>query len=1336
MTGLLGFGAGRSVKAAAGINHQISFQGKVVNSNGTNVANNTYTFVFSIYSVSSSGTAIWTETKSISVTDGVFQTNLGSVTSLPGSIDFNSDSLYLGVDFNSDGEMTPRVRLTAVPYAFNAEKVSGLTVTNTTGTLTVPNGKTIQFSDAFATSGAYPLTLTATGSTTATLPSGTITLVDLASTQTLTNKTIGTTGLAFSDATGSATAGLNFYTDTNLYRGAADELRTDDLLSFSSSKANTATDFKTYKSDGGTGFIFDTGSAYSSGSLLALRNNGSTKLSVSAAGDLNLHNQADLRLYDADSSNYVAFQAPTSVVSNLIWTLPSADASGCLSSDGAGTLSWGSCGGSSGAPADAQYVTLALNSSLSAERVLTGTTNQVILTDGGANGNITLSLPQDIHTSATPQFSKLGLGSAAPATTFLYVDASYPASSTLTYGLVARDSATASSTGDIVGGYLAYNKADGISATIQNAYGLKAGGTWGTSGTLTNGYAAYVYNLTGSGTVTNQYGLYVEDMTGGATTDYGIAIAGADTQALWVGSGADNTDAANGIAFGSSRDTNLYRSAANILKTDGNLYSGGSMQAYGGTVAAINSTSIDGDYIEMKALSEDKLILMAGDSGKYLPIYLNTSLTGAASTSGLGLGIPTSTTLTASTLYLASGYKVVWDDGAGTADVNLYRSSADLLKTDDTLQSRALIPSGTAVTLHNSSWSSNIYSIPNGSLIDWASDGSFYRGFGAATGKFTWQTTNDVPTTTELMALITSGTNVGQLQVPVSGGNAGLLLGGDAKLYRPSTNTLRTDNLTIFGAVNGAAASASAITLTGTLGIMDGSDTFRGIYLAYTNSAHTGASNVVTGIDIANITGQSTATETAIKVGTGWDSGLTTASPVSATYINAAGGGGNAISLSGTLGIFNGSDTFNGINIGYTNSNHTGTSNAFNAINIANITGDADAVESALKVGTGWDYGVQLALGGTAAIYLSDTGGTAASGILMGTDTNLYRGAANELRTDDLLSFGSTKTNTTTDFKTYKSDGGMAFIFDTSSAYSTGSLMSVRNNGTAKFMIGATGNVVISGTLTQSGVPADLSENIQVDDESIGAGEILAADSGAAETARRATAQDQRVLGIVSTEPGILISGGTHGKPLALSGRVPVKVKSDASIKIGDTVIVSDVAGVGTKGTDQIAPMVGVALSDQDAANLVTVQLQFGLYLPMFGNSLANSALSPQYQSTLDAFTMLDGNVLHVADLSVERLQVASLTVDGQIVADSLALSNRSAGRAVIVAGQTQVFVPTDLVESTDQILLTPVEPETDSPAAVNLYRGAVETHQGFWVKLVPSQTLGYDQPFDWLVIK
>jgi hypothetical protein len=57
-----------------------------------------------------------------------------------------------------------------------------------------------------------------------------------------------------------------------------------------------------------------------------------------------LQAQSDLRFADADSSNWVAFQAPATISSNITWTLPATDGTSgqFLSTNAAGTLSWAS----------------------------------------------------------------------------------------------------------------------------------------------------------------------------------------------------------------------------------------------------------------------------------------------------------------------------------------------------------------------------------------------------------------------------------------------------------------------------------------------------------------------------------------------------------------------------------------------------------------------------------------------------------------------------------------------------------------------------------------------------------------------------------------------------------------------------------------------------------------------------------------------------------------------------------------------------------------------------------------------------------------------------------
>jgi len=63
--------------------------------------------------------------------------------------------------------------------------------------------------------------------------------------------------------------------------------------------------------------------------------------------DVLLGPQGDIRFYDSDASNFVAFQSAGTVASDITWTLPSADAavSGyALVSNGSGTLSWAAAG--------------------------------------------------------------------------------------------------------------------------------------------------------------------------------------------------------------------------------------------------------------------------------------------------------------------------------------------------------------------------------------------------------------------------------------------------------------------------------------------------------------------------------------------------------------------------------------------------------------------------------------------------------------------------------------------------------------------------------------------------------------------------------------------------------------------------------------------------------------------------------------------------------------------------------------------------------------------------------------------------------------------------------
>lgn len=71
---------------------------------------------------------------------------------------------------------------------------------------------------------------------------------------------------------------------------------------------------------------------------------------------LQLGASTPLRFADSDSSNYVSFQAPATITSNVAWTLPATDGTTgqVLSTNGSGTLSWATSSGGTPGGSDTQ----------------------------------------------------------------------------------------------------------------------------------------------------------------------------------------------------------------------------------------------------------------------------------------------------------------------------------------------------------------------------------------------------------------------------------------------------------------------------------------------------------------------------------------------------------------------------------------------------------------------------------------------------------------------------------------------------------------------------------------------------------------------------------------------------------------------------------------------------------------------------------------------------------------------------------------------------------------------------------------------------------------------
>jgi hypothetical protein len=113
-----------STLAYAQVPQTISYQGLLTTSSGTPIADGNYNLTFSLYTVPTGGTPVWTETQSsVPVSKGTFSVVLGSTTPFTG-VDF-AQQLYLGVTKDSDPEFSPRSALTSAPSAFVANAVKG-----------------------------------------------------------------------------------------------------------------------------------------------------------------------------------------------------------------------------------------------------------------------------------------------------------------------------------------------------------------------------------------------------------------------------------------------------------------------------------------------------------------------------------------------------------------------------------------------------------------------------------------------------------------------------------------------------------------------------------------------------------------------------------------------------------------------------------------------------------------------------------------------------------------------------------------------------------------------------------------------------------------------------------------------------------------------------------------------------------------------------------------------------------------------------------------------------------------------------------------------------------
>ena len=102
--------------ACTGVQPKVSYQGRLTDENGTPL-NGTYSFTYGLYQVATAGSPVYTETKDVIVTDGLFDSTIGPSTLQAGlDPEWLTTPLWLEVSINGE-VLTPRQQLLGSPYA-------------------------------------------------------------------------------------------------------------------------------------------------------------------------------------------------------------------------------------------------------------------------------------------------------------------------------------------------------------------------------------------------------------------------------------------------------------------------------------------------------------------------------------------------------------------------------------------------------------------------------------------------------------------------------------------------------------------------------------------------------------------------------------------------------------------------------------------------------------------------------------------------------------------------------------------------------------------------------------------------------------------------------------------------------------------------------------------------------------------------------------------------------------------------------------------------------------------------------------------------------------------
>jgi len=270
-------------------------------------------------------------------------------------------------------------------------------------------------------------------------------------------------------------------------------------------------------------------------------------------GSTTLTTKGDILTRDASNlarlpvgSNGQYLQADSSTTTGLLWTTPP-----------------------TGAPAGAQYVTLALDGGLSSERVLTAGSN-ISITDGGANGNVTIAAsglatntPQYVTLAATGDLTNERILTAG--TGIVVTDGGAGSAVTISTNGVATNTPqflTLAATGDLVNERV-FTAGTGISVADAGA---------GSTYTVSVNQGALTHNNLGGLTTGDPHTQYLLESTVTTAGDLLYGTGASAITRLGIGSAGQVLTVSSGLPAWSTPTTNAPVGASYItLSTDATL---------------------------------------------------------------------------------------------------------------------------------------------------------------------------------------------------------------------------------------------------------------------------------------------------------------------------------------------------------------------------------------------------------------------------------------------------------------------------------------------------------------------------------------------------------------------------------------------------------------------------------------------------------------------------------------------------------------------------------------------------------------------------------------------